>query len=173
MQETQRTSLNSERLLLVDLSIRNQVSGVLCDLESCGLRPLIASGVWRDPKEQYALYKKGVSKVTWGFHCATTPEGKPGSLAADIVDADRGWEVGNEFWLRLGNAARIHGLNWGGFFGLAEPQRIVLRKAFLTGDPVEYFKHRDIPLAQVKRGWDPAHVETARVTIAQAKRGER
>ena len=163
MDETTRKRLNVERLRLIDPTIRQNVKAVLADLERKGLRPVIHSEVWRSPAEQLEKFKKGLSQVRWGFHCATTKTGKPDSLAADIVDANKAWNVNRDWWLHVGAAAQRRGLNWGGYFGLNKNLRGGLR------DVLERKQFQANP----KIGWDPAHVETARVTIAQAKAGKR
>jgi hypothetical protein len=118
MNDARRTKQNQDMLLKIDRSIRPAVAAVLKDLEKQGQRPLIDGGVWRSPAEQLEKFKHGFSKVRWGFHCATTKDGKPDSLAADIVDANKMWNASREFWLRLGASAVAHNLGWGGFFGL-------------------------------------------------------
>jgi hypothetical protein len=163
MNDERRTKQNHEMLLKIDKSIRPAVAAVLADLEKQGQRPLIDAGVWRSPAEQLEKFNHGFSKVRWGFHCATTKDGKPDSLAADIVDANKMWNASHEFWLRLGASAIAHRLGWGGFFGL--PKHM---KDGLTAE----LKHKNFH-TPAKLGWDTAHVETARVTIAEAKAGKR
>lgn len=168
MNEAQRTAQNLARLELVDSSIRTQVRHVLGTLEYYGFKPLISSEVFRTPAEQLRLYRLGRSKVKWGFHCATTPDGKPGSLAADIIDAYKGWDASYKFWLTLGYAAKAQGLNWGGYFGLNSRQHGLLA-SYLPGIKTGVFPDAN----NIRFGWDVAHIETARVTIAEAKAGKR
>lgn len=163
MQEATRQALNSQRLLLIDASIRAKVAAVIKDLEGHGLKPLIATGVWRNPAEQMNLYKQGRSKVKWGFHCACTKDGKPGSLAADIVDAELSWNASSKFWLMLGSSAMAHGLEWGGLWGLPTSLQIGLIQTIKN----KQWTH------PVKFGWDVAHIETKAVTIGEAKAGKR
>jgi hypothetical protein len=173
MNREKRTSLNQERLALVDETIRPKVQAVLTLLEYRNYQPLIASEVFRSPQKQLELFQRGVTKVRWGFHCATTRDGQAGSLAADIIDADKGWNMNNEFWLRLGKAAFDEGLHWGGFFGLTRNLERLLVVAFNFGDPVEYFRQQRLPLEKVKKGWDPAHLEVKGLSIAEARAGVR
>lgn len=163
MIEQRRKQQNKDMLLKIDKSIRPAVAAVIADLEQQGQRPLIDKGVWRSPAEQLEKFKHGFSKVKWGYHCATTKDGKPDSLAADIVDANKLWNASREFWLRLGAAALKHKLGWGGYFGLPKAMKEALRAEL-------QHKHFN---SQAKLGWDTAHVETARVTIAEAKAGKR
>lgn len=168
MTEETRKRLNEERLLKIDASIRTQVRAVLATLEYYGHKPLIDGDVWRDPKVQLALFRRGVSKLTWGFHCATTKQGRPASLAADIVDANRRWEASQAFWLCLGYAAKAQGLGWGGYWGLPANVRKGLDTALETVKTKE-----PLPSMRVQFGWDRAHVETRRVTVAEARAGKR
>jgi hypothetical protein len=163
MNEERRKKQNHDMLAKVDKTIRPAVAAVLADLEKQGQRPLIDVGVWRSPQEQLEKFKQGFSKVRWGFHCATTKDGKPDSLAADIVDANKMWNASREFWLRLGASAIAHNLGWGGFFGLPKKMKEALRAEL---------KHKKFH-SPAKLGWDVAHVETTRVTIAEAKAGKR
>jgi hypothetical protein len=158
-----RKKLNGERLLLVDTSIRAQARAVLTDMEGLNMRPLIAPEVWRSPALQLQKFREGTSKLKWGFHCATTQAGKPASLAADIVDANKLWGASQEFWLKLGSCALAHDLGWGGFWGLPANVRVGLTVTL----------ERKQWKAKVKLGWDVAHVETTRVTVAEARAGKR
>jgi hypothetical protein len=87
--------------------------------------------------------------------------GKPASLAADIIDADHGWNVPRSFWLILGSSALAHGLSWGGLWGLS---------AKLKNGTLSSINANDWD-ANVKLGWDLAHVETSTVSIQDAKSG--
>lgn len=169
MNETDRKAKNAARLKLIDPTIRKQVAAVLATMEYYGHEPIIHGDVWRSPAKQLELYRRGVSWVRWGFHCAER-NSKPASLAADIIDADVGWNATIEFWLTLGYAARAQGLGWGGYWKLTKAERArldVLGKEVTKGG-------RDIGSREsVKLGIDVAHVETARVTVAQAKKGKR
>lgn len=163
MNEQERKKLNDERLLLIDSSIRPAVALILTDLEMEEELPLIAKDVFRSPQRQLELYRQGRSKVRWSFHNATTKDGQPGSLAADIVDANLAWNARRDFWLKLGGAALRRGLNWGGYWGLPDRLRGALKLALQA---------RDYSI-KIALGWDVAHVETAAVTIAEAKVGKR
>lgn len=162
MTDEKRAALNAERLLLVDETIRRQVGNVLATLEFYGFRPLIAKEVWRDPAVQLAMYKRGVSKLKWGFHCFTRG-GRPASLAADIIDAQKAWNASREFWVILGYAAKAQHLGWGAYWGLTPALKTGLEQAF------EVVKSGGKVPGSVKLGWDPAHVQVAGITVAQAR----
>lgn len=158
-----RTEKNQERLKLIDPSIRGAVSNVLRGMEVDSHEPVIASDVWRSPARQLELYNLGRSQLKWGFHNATRPDGSPGSLAADIVCFHDGWNVTLNWWLHLGYHAWQNGLDWGGYFGLEDPMRDTLRTAL----------ERMNFTAPIKLGWDPAHIQTPFVTVAEAREGKR
>lgn len=164
MTEAERTKQNTERLLLLDDTIRIPVANVLQELEIRGFKPKIDKDVHRTPARQLELFKQGRTKVRWGFHNATTKDGKPGSLAADIVDASLAWNAPRSFWLALGAAAKKYGLNWGGYFGLSIAQKAAVDKALDVVGGIN---------GKLQLGWDVAHVETTRVSIAEAKAGRR
>lgn len=159
MDEQRRIATNLARLELLDSSIRELVGNALRIVEACGYRPVIDKNVWRTPAEQLALYRAGRTRLRWGYHCATR-DGKPASLAADIICADRGWNVPMSFWLAVGHAARVVGLEWGGLWGLPPGVRRQL-----------WERVREWPCSTegIKLGWDPAHVQTAHLTVAQAR----
>jgi hypothetical protein len=166
MTEETRKDQNARRLLLIDPSIRVEVARCLATLAHYGHRPLIHAEVWRPAWLQAKKKAQGFSSVSWGFHCATLPDGKPGSLAADIVDCEKFWEADRLFWLTLGYAARANKLGWGGLWGLKANARNKLVQAtkFVPSAPV---------LKGLSFGYDVAHVETARVSISQARAGKR
>lgn len=164
MDEATRKRTNTERLLLIDQSIRRQIGEVIAKLEMQGERPLIAKDVYRRPERQLELLKRGVTKLAWGYHNATGPNGEAQSLAADIVDAELAWNAPRTFWLKLGRAALGSDLGWGGYFGLSAGQQSIL------GSAIENPATR---LQKFALGWDPAHVETRRVKVSEAQAGER
>lgn len=166
--ELRRVRLNSERLLKMNPIQGRRVAGVIRDLESHQLRPLIDGAVFRTPAEQAALVRKGYSKTYFSFHNAYRLDPKtrrvlPDSLAADVVDADRLWNVDRSFWLKLNSAALAHGSTTGIAWGLSTVNRQRLALAIATKE-----WHYKGPL-----GWDTAHVQPYGMTVAQAKRGVR
>jgi hypothetical protein len=187
MDSAKRKAHNEVQLAKIDKSIRRQVQSVLATLEFYGHSPIIHASVWRSEAEQLAMVRRGVSKAKWGPHCASVDaDGNPlargskakpypGSLAADIVCAEKGWGATREFWLTLGYAAKAQGLNWGGYWftsRVSPTQRDRFKKRL-----VELFEYiaskRPIPDEKIFFGWDVAHVETARVTYAEAAQGNR
>ena len=161
---------NLARLDKIDDSIKEQIKSVLIGMYKEGLRPLIDKDVWRDPAKQLEMFNRGVSKLKWGFHCATKPDGSPGSLAADIVDAEHGWYADKEyavsntdekFWVSLGRHALNNGLTWGGFFGITNETQLrqeLAENKFYNGQQF---------------GWDPAHVNVNGLSLKDAQEGVR
>jgi hypothetical protein len=163
-------SMNLERLKLIDLSIRENIKQTLIDMYLAGHRPLIHQDVYRTPAEQLDKFNRGVSTLKWGFHCATNPDGTPGSLAADIVDANHGWfaekeyylsNIDEKFWVCLGRCALKNNLGWGGFFGISDETKIRQELSENTAYNGQQF------------GWDVAHVQTNNVSVIEAMNGKR
>ena len=149
---------NQVGLALLDERIRSNVASVIRDLELAGYDAVIDRGVWRSPQEQELLFAKGATKVKWGYHCNTKPDGTPASLAADIVPQKRGWDAPQDYWLRLGAAAAKHGLTWGGLW--FPTKRASIQAAELKCVLAE--QRWDSPIAL---GWDPAHVQISGVKL--------
>ena len=107
-------------------AMRDKVAKFLSLVQQDGIRIKVTT-VWRSPKRQLELYQQGRSKpgkkVTWlkeGLHNKTI-DGKPASLAIDIVPVDvHGkpiWSTQGkamEVWNKLGELGMESGLQWGG-----------------------------------------------------------
>jgi hypothetical protein len=83
---------------------------IMQDLRNQGYQPKIASGI-RTPEEQAEKVRLGYSQTQNSKHLY----GK----AADIVDQRWGWDgpaadPNHPFWNALGEAAKRHGVQWGG-----------------------------------------------------------
>jgi hypothetical protein len=164
--DTIRRDNNEKRLAKIHKPLQPKFRAVLTDLEAHGYKPQIDAAVWRSKAEQAALVAKGNSKVYFSYHNASTPQGKPDSLAADITDARWGWKSNAStrgYWLRLANSGRVHGLHSGAYFGLSTANKTKLKSSliarnFLYSGPI---------------GWDPAHLEAAGVSLNEAKAGKR
>jgi len=100
----------------LDPGFRGKVESVLEQLESDGFRPRIYYG-WRSVAVQRELLRNGHSKVSFSFHNAQYPDGRPRAHAVDIIDRRWAWsEAAQEsgFWEALGRAGKAEGLYWGG-----------------------------------------------------------
>ncbi|RYX80780.1 hypothetical protein EON83_27095 [bacterium] len=163
--EAKRVAQNKTNLAKMSPTVRAKVAAVISDDEANGYKPIIDNAVWRSKAEQYALYKKGYSKVTFSFHNASTPSGQADSLAADITDQRYGWTglAPKRFWMVQARSARVHGLYSGAHFGLSSENKRKLDAAL----DARNFAYSG-PL-----GWDVAHVEPTGITLGQAKAGKR
>ena len=126
------------------------------------MRPRIQDA-WRSPDDQLKAFNSGHSKLRFGFHNVTGPNGEKQSLAVDLLDDDHPANEGSGYLLRLAAAAESHGLATGIRWGLP----LALRDAIDAAVAARDFG------ARVKIGWDPAHVEATGLTPSDAKRGAR
>lgn len=137
-----------------DGGFQSKVRATLIRMAQLGLKPKIYEAK-RTVEEQKEKVRKGYSKTMRSFHLKRGKDG--GAMAADIADADKGWNAEKRFWLVLGANAESRGLGWGGLFGLNGKQKQALLEAFdvlrIEGWPDNH------PAYAVKIGWDPAHLE--------------
>jgi hypothetical protein len=162
MKEADRKARNAQRLTECHLAFAARVARVIARLEAMGLRPRIQDA-WRSPQDQLKAFQNGNSKVTFGFHNATGPDGRKEALAVDLLDDDAPLAPGAPYVLRLAAAAGAEGLATGALWGL--PAK--LKAGTAAAIAAENFD------APVKIGWDPCHVEPTGITIAEAKAGKR
>jgi len=117
-----------KKLASMNPHFRHKVIVLLQKLKSRGFQPTVVYG-WRSVALQQKLLRQGVTKVRFSFHNAQTPDGRPNSFAADIVDRRYAWsekKETHEYWKAQGEEAKRIGLFWGGDW---------------------------------KKPWDPAHVQ--------------
>ena len=129
------------------------MAAVIQDMETQGFRPRIQDA-HRSIEKQLEAFINGFSKVKFGFHNVTGANGKPESLAVDLLDDDKPLNPSREYLIRLAATAEALGLQTGIFFGLPQNLRKGVRQA-------------------IKVGFDPTHVEVAGISIAEAKAGKR
>ncbi len=138
-----------------DGNFRAKVRAIEEDIEARGYKPFVASAK-RTQAQQRDKVNSGVSKTMRSFHVKRGSDG--GSMAADVADRDKGWNVERRFWFILGASAMARDVGWGGLFGLSRAQRyqlrIVLRELSKGGFP------ENSELYNAKMGWDPAHLQT-------------
>lgn len=107
---------------------------------------ILVTCTWRSPAEQERLYAQGRTapgKVVTNARAGQsshnfTVNGKPASLAFDIVPLDGGkpiWAASNPIWQRLGKLGQDAGLEWAGtwrrfreFPHFQHPQAAIIRK---------------------------------------------
>lgn len=171
MTEVDRGIRNQRRLAECDPVFRARLAAILEELEAAGLRPRIQVA-YRSPADQAAAVRSGKSKLDWGYHQAQEPDGSPGSLAADVIDDAAPLAPGGPYLLRLAAAARANGCETGiGWYSSRTVPDPAVRAALRARIDVA-IAARDWS-APVRVGWDPAHVQVADITIAQAKSGMR
>src|SRR3982751_6042999 len=88
MNETARKQRNQQRLTECFRKFAQRVEAVINDLEAQGFRPRIQDA-HRSIEDQLKAVKNGFSKVKFGFHNVTGANGKPESLAVDLLDDDK------------------------------------------------------------------------------------
>ena len=162
MNEDQRTGHNRDLLQQCNGPFRQVLASVLATLQSLGYRPRIQCA-WRSPEEELAAYNAGTSHVRWGLHNATTPDGQPDALAADVLDDDHPLNPPRPFLVALARIARAKGLTTGIDWGLPAGPQAALDAVLAQPDG-----SWNGPI-----GWDPCHVEVTGLTYAQAMNGVR
>jgi hypothetical protein len=162
MTEEQRKERNTQRLTECNPIFRRKVGAILADLAGHGWRPRIQEA-WRSPARQKQLLADGFTKVGWGMHNAATEDGKPDSLAVDILDDDQPNHESTRFLLMLAASAKAHGCVTGIDWGLAQEDRDTIRSAIAS---------RDFD-AKIEVGWDPCHVQIGGISVQEARTGVR
>ena len=162
MLDSARQRRNGERLAECHPAFRAALRRVLHDLEADHYRPRIQCA-YRSPALQAEAYAAGRSHVQWSYHNATTADGHPDALAADVLDDDAPLAPSRRYLLSLAMVCDRYGLSTGISWGLLPH----LRRATLAAVATR------MPDADVKIGWDPCHVEVRGLTLAQARAGQR
>jgi hypothetical protein len=162
MNEAQRIANNQMKLQELYPSLRTRMETVLKEMEKAGYRPRLQTA-WRSEADQLEAYRRGTTKVKFGFHNITGANGEKESLAADVWDDDRLEQVKVDFMLHLVAAAEAQGLTTGIRWDLADEDQKLIDLAV---------KHQ-IWDAKLRVGWDPLHVEPVGITIQEAKDGRR
>jgi hypothetical protein len=162
MDENARIARNTQRLKELHHGFAQRVGRIIAALEAQGFRPRIQDA-WRSPEDQLEAFNNGHSKLRFGFHNVTSPNGRPEALAVDLLDDDAPTASRSEYLLRLAAAAATVRCQTGVAWGLPPALKDALAAEIASGN----FK------ASVKIGWDPTHVEPADITVAQARSGAR
>jgi hypothetical protein len=162
MLEVERKARNETKLQEMHPVFRKKVKSVLIELEQAGLRPRIQEA-WRSEEMQKEAFKRGTSKVEFGYHNATAKDGTKEALAADIIDDDNPSGLNLPYILHLAAAADHNGLESGVRWDLDDTKLAGLNQAIADKDWD----------AKVYIGWDPLHVEIKGLTLAEVKNGKR
>jgi len=164
MQEAARLARNKQRLTECFPTFAARAANVIQAMEALGFRPRIQDA-HRSIADQLQAFESGHSHVQFGFHNATGAGGKPEALAVDLLDDDHPDEtVSRKYLITLASLAQKNGLRSGIFFDL-KPQsaRDELQRAI---DDLDFD-------SKIRIGFDPTHIETTGVTIAEAQAGKR
>jgi hypothetical protein len=162
MTESKRKQRNAERLLELFPTFRARIANVISELEAEGIRPRIQDA-YRSPSDQLIAFNTGHSKLKFGFHNVTGPNGEKESLAVDMLDDDNPLNISRRYLLKLAHASEKNGLTTGIRWGLPNKLRLAIDATLAAQDWD----------ALVKTGWDPTHVEPIGITAKQAKNGIR
>jgi hypothetical protein len=162
MLESERILNNKNKLQELYPSCRIRIEAVLKEMEKAGYRPRVQTA-WRSVADQLDAYRRGTTRVQFGFHNITGANGVKEALAADIWDDDRLEQVKVDFMLHLAAAAEAHGLTTGIRWDLAEEDQKLIDLAV---------KHQ-VWDAKLRVGWDPLHAQPVGITIQEAKDGKR
>lgn len=162
MNETDRIAFNNNKLQEMYAPMRVKIQSIIKEMESYKYRPRLQQA-WRSPADQLDAYKRGTSKVMFGFHNTTGANGVKESLAVDIWDDDRLEQVKVDFMLHLAAAAEAQGLTTGIRWDLSAADSAAIDLAVKN-------KNWGAPL---RVGFDPLHVEPTGITIEEAKAGKR
>lgn len=162
MNEADRKQRNTTRLLELYPTFRMRLEKAIIALESKGIRPRIQDA-WRSPADQEKAFESGHSKLLFGFHNVTAPNGTPEALAVDLLDDDSPLNPSKSYLLQLAAAAEAAGLVTGIRWGVPKKLAGAIDTALASQDWD----------ANVKIGWDPTHVQPIGITVAQAKAGKR
>jgi len=162
MNEAERKLYNQNKLQDLYPLFRTKIEAVIREMEQAGYRPRVQTA-WRSPADQLDAYRRGSTKVQYGFHNVTGAIGAKEALAADIWDDDRLEKVKVDFMLRLAAAAEANGLITGIRWDLADEDSVLIDIALQN-------RNWD---AKVRVGWDPLHVEITGITIPEARDGRR
>lgn len=140
---------NEQSLALANPELARRVLPVLVGLRQRGWSPYVLT--WRSAAQQAANYASGASKVSFSFHQAVDPQGRPAALAADVLDTR--WPKLSHgeralFLRTLGALAKAQGLHWGGDW---KPDST--HGETYDGERILYSQ------APYLMGWDPVHVQ--------------
>jgi hypothetical protein len=119
------------------------------DLEHYGWKPRIQDA-WRSPEDQLKAFESGHSKLKYGYHNITGPNGEKESFACDILREDSTVLVAErEYCIALAHYARKQELRTGITWGVPREFQLAIDAAVISGDVGR----------PIKIGWDPCHVE--------------
>jgi hypothetical protein len=166
MQEAARRARNQQRLTECFPTVAARFAAVIAEMEAQNFRPRIQDA-HRTIAQQLADFNAGHSTVKFGFHNVTGANGKPESLAVDMLDDDHPvGPVPRRYLITLASVGKKHGLHSGIFFFKLEPPPGTREALQAAIDNLNFDPH-------IVMGFDPTHLEATGLTIAQAQAGQR
>jgi hypothetical protein len=163
VKEADRLARNKQRLTECFPAFAKRVAKVIKEMEDLGFRPRIQDA-HRTIEAQLIAFNGGFSDVKFGFHNVTGANGKPESLAVDLLDDDNPLSPRRKYVITLASVAQKQDLHSGIFFRLkTAPEREALQDAI---DNLNFS-------LKIRIGFDPTHLEPTGITIAAAKDGAR
>jgi len=162
MLESERIAYNKNKLKDLYPAFRTRIEAVLKEMEDAGYRPRLQV-TWRSVADQLDAYRRGKTRVLFGFHNITGANGVREALAVDIWDDNLLDKVKVDFILHLAAAAEAQGLTTGVRWDLPDEDSVLIDIALQN-------QNWD---AKIRVGWDPLHVEPTEITIEEAKAGKR
>src|SRR5262245_23711903 len=160
MNEAERKLYNQNKLQELYPYVRTRIEAVLKEMEQAGYRPRLQTA-WRSPADQLDAYRRGTSKLQYGFHNVMAENGEKESLAADIWDDNLLDKVKVDYMLHLAAAAEANGLITGIRWDLKDEESVLIDIALQN----ENWN------AKVRVGWDPLHVEVTGIRPQEARDG--
>lgn len=149
MDDAARHERNKEKLGELHPWMRQRVMGLLVDLEHHGWKPRIQDA-WRSPEDQLKAFNSGHSKLKYGYHNITGPNGEKESFACDILREDSTVLVAErEYCIALAHYAQKQELRTGITWGVPKEFQLAIDAAVKLNDTTR----------PIKIGWDPCHVE--------------
>jgi len=162
MKEEARRARNTQRLGELNPAFARRIAAIITELESKGFRPRIQDA-YRSKSDQLAAFQRGSSRVRAGFHNLTNAQGKPDSLAVDMLDDDWPLNPPIGYLVALARAAKNVQCETGIAWGLPVHYRKQLER-MIDGESLNI---------SPKVGWDPCHVQPADLSLDAALKGAR
>lgn len=149
MDDTARHERNKGKLGELHPWMRDRVMGLLVDLEHNNWKPRIQEA-YRSPEDQLKAFNSGHSKLKYGYHNCTGPNGEKEAFAVDIYREDSSILIAEkDFCIALAHYAMKQGLITGISWGLPQAMYNATMAAVKANDGN----------APVKISWDPCHVQ--------------
>src|SRR5262245_57784695 len=125
MNEADRKLYNQNKLQELYPYFRTRIEAVIKEMELSGYRPRVQTA-WRSAADQLDAYRRGTSRLQYGFHNVTGINNEKEALAADIWDDDLLDKVKVDYMLHLAAAAEAQGLITGIRWDLKDEDSVLI-----------------------------------------------